>query len=511
MALLGISIPTASARLLADLDVPGERTGVHEMHITILLFEDNFPIAEIAKSLEAAYDIIKKTEPFTVKIKKIISFEPKEGKPHPVVALVESDELHDLCQKLRRKFNKEDIEFDKTFKKYNPHITLSYADKEIKPFKIDPVEISVQELVLLGGNHGDSRIFITFPLKSPEKHGMLLRKCELLEKFAAHWTIETDFIKSRDSFYAMEHPDLLDAVLEFFRRWKNLLELRPTEVRALGNKVLNNLKWDGWDVGAKFSAWLKQLETINPSFSQTVKDNVIREATEPLNVTDVIELEQLFTPEQMKGLLEKLIQRLTNGTEKEVERGLDDLAVLANYSTKLPHNLLMRLLRQFDPNRFAKQYGLDRGWDASFHSVDTWKARTDEFLQKPKYDTSDIIWFIEKFNDLVRYQDFLNIIGRSTDPAKRLLQSVLWATGERKDPDTLFILDPNMEFITIDANGNQSKPTFTPETMIGRALQQSGVGEGASPFETLMHDYKIIPYPKTFNHATDIMEWAREQ
>jgi 2'-5' RNA ligase len=184
MAFLGIRIPISAARLLSDLDVPGERIGMHEMHITILLFEDELPIATIAESLEAAYNITSKTEPFTVKIKKISCFPPKEGKPHPIIAIVESKELHELGKKLRRKFNKEEIEFNKTFKEYNPHITLAYADEAIKTFKIDPVEMVVQELVLFGGDHGDSRIFITFPLKSPGKHAALLGKCEVFEKWA---------------------------------------------------------------------------------------------------------------------------------------------------------------------------------------------------------------------------------------------------------------------------------------------------------------------------------------
>lgn len=186
MAFLGIKIPLGAARLLSEVEVPGKRTGMHEMHITILMFEDNWPISEIASALETAYDVISKIEPFTVKTKKISCFPPKEGKPHPIIALVESKKLHELNKKLRKKFNKDKIDFDKTFKDYNPHITLSYADKEIKDIKIDPVEITVHELVLFGGDHSDQRIFITFPLKGPgqKKHGMLLQKCEMFEKWA---------------------------------------------------------------------------------------------------------------------------------------------------------------------------------------------------------------------------------------------------------------------------------------------------------------------------------------
>lgn len=200
MAFLGIKIPVETARLLADVDLPGKKVGVHEMHITILLFEDNWPISEISKALETAYDVVSKIKPFRVKTKKISCFPAKEGRPYPIIALMESDELQDLAKKLKRHFNKDDIDFDKTFKDYKPHITLAYHEKEIKDCKIEPVEFTVHEIVLFGGDHGDSRIFITFPLKSPEKkskHSVLLQKAEIFYKLAQNPNIQ-HFTQSRE-------------------------------------------------------------------------------------------------------------------------------------------------------------------------------------------------------------------------------------------------------------------------------------------------------------------------
>lgn len=186
MAFLGIKIPAETGRLLKDIEVPGEKTGIHEMHITILLLEDNLPISEIAKSLEAAYDIISKTKPFKAKIDKIACFPKHENHPYPIIAHVKSDELNELQKKLKRKFNKEDIDFNKKFKKYQPHITLSYADKEIEEFKIEQVEFMIQEIMLFGGDHSDSPVFITFPLKGPKKHkhSFLLQKIDMFHKMA---------------------------------------------------------------------------------------------------------------------------------------------------------------------------------------------------------------------------------------------------------------------------------------------------------------------------------------
>jgi len=185
MAFLGIRIPHETGRLLTGLDVPGEATAVSEMHITMLLFEDNWPISELAKSLEIIYDVVSKMKPFRCTFDKV-SYFPKYGDKCAIIAPVKSDELHELRDKLAKAFDKEDIDFSKRFKDFKPHITLAYNDEEIDEFKIDKVEFQVQELVLWGGDHGDDRIFVTFPLKSPErhKHSFLMQKVDVFYKLA---------------------------------------------------------------------------------------------------------------------------------------------------------------------------------------------------------------------------------------------------------------------------------------------------------------------------------------
>lgn len=186
MAFLGIRIPTETGRLLRNIEVPGEKESSSEYHITLLHFEENWPIGEIAKALEATYDVVSEIKPFLVEVSKVGCFPKRENNPAAIIAKVTSDNLHDLRGKLAKKFDKEKIEFSKTFKDFNPHITLAYADKEIDEFKIDPLEFSIQELVLWGGDHGDDRIFITFPLKGPErqKNALLQQKIDLFYKIS---------------------------------------------------------------------------------------------------------------------------------------------------------------------------------------------------------------------------------------------------------------------------------------------------------------------------------------
>jgi 2'-5' RNA ligase len=169
------------------LDVPGEKETPSDYHITILHFQKDLPIAIIAKALETAYDVISECEPFKVVSSKISSFPRREDNPIPIILPIESEELQELYKKLAKAFDKDKIEFSKTFKEYNPHITLAYSEEDHEDCKIDPaIEFVVNEVILFGGNDGDSRVFVTFPLKSPErtKHSSLIAKIELFNKLA---------------------------------------------------------------------------------------------------------------------------------------------------------------------------------------------------------------------------------------------------------------------------------------------------------------------------------------
>ena len=186
MAFLGIRIPHETGRLLSGLDVPGNKEGASEYHITLLCFEENWPISEISKALEATYKIVSEIKPFSITVTEVTCFPKREDKPVAIIAKIESEELHNIRKKLAKEFDKQGIDFSKIHKDFKPHITLSYADEEIDSFDIDPVECIIHEIVLWGGDMGDNRIFITFPLKGPEKqkNSLLLQKADLFYKMA---------------------------------------------------------------------------------------------------------------------------------------------------------------------------------------------------------------------------------------------------------------------------------------------------------------------------------------
>lgn len=186
MAFLGVRIEPTIARLFRDIEVPGEKVAESEYHITILMFEKEWPISEVADAMEAAFEVASKQEPFHCKIDEVTCFPKREDNPCPIIAKVKSKELQDLNKNLKKKFDKDKVKYDKTFKDYKPHVTLAYADEEIKTLKIEPVEFFINEIVLWGGDNGDDRVFVTFPLKNSEKkkHSYLLQKADVFQKLA---------------------------------------------------------------------------------------------------------------------------------------------------------------------------------------------------------------------------------------------------------------------------------------------------------------------------------------
>lgn len=185
MAFLGVRIPTEIGKMLKEIEVPGVTESSSEYHITILCFDDNWPITEVSKALEATYEVVNKEKPFTVTINCVDSFPKFKDNPLPIIARVESKDIHMLSDKLKEKFDEEGIDYKKNFKTFNPHVTLAY-DKELDTFDkfdIDPIVFSVQNIVLWGGDYEDNRLFVNFQLKS-EKRADLMSKIESFYKTA---------------------------------------------------------------------------------------------------------------------------------------------------------------------------------------------------------------------------------------------------------------------------------------------------------------------------------------
>jgi 2'-5' RNA ligase len=187
MAFIGVKIPADITRLFRNLDIPGDKVPENEEHVTILCFEENWPIKDVAKAMETAFEVLKNVEPFQIKVSKVTCF-PKHGdSPVAIIAKVDSKALHEVNDELKSAFDKKKIDYMKNFKEYKPHITLAYGEDEIKNIEITPISFTVTEVTLWAGDNGDDRLFITIPLKgaSSTKHSFLVNKADLFHKLSS--------------------------------------------------------------------------------------------------------------------------------------------------------------------------------------------------------------------------------------------------------------------------------------------------------------------------------------
>ena len=190
MALLGIKIPASLAKTLKTVDVPGKKEDTSDLHISILVFENEMAVSDISKSVEAVCEAIKNTEPFKIKLAKVSCFPKREDNPVPIIMPIESEDLQKLHKKIKKAFKKHKIEFMSTFKDYKPHVTLSYNENEVNDFKVEPEEFLVDNIVLWSGDMGlnEKDIFITFPLeKKTKKTSSVIHKVDFFHKMASRY------------------------------------------------------------------------------------------------------------------------------------------------------------------------------------------------------------------------------------------------------------------------------------------------------------------------------------
>jgi 2'-5' RNA ligase len=168
MSFIGVRINHEAARLFHEIDVPGVRYDSAQLHITLLYLGHNTPIDTLAAAMVATYSVAQTTFPFWAKSTSVASFPVEVNSPHPIIANIQSPKILQLHKNLKKSLNKAGVEYSKKFKLYRPHITLAFNEAGIKKTKIEPIEWSVQEIVLWGGNNGDNRVFTTFPLEIRE-------------------------------------------------------------------------------------------------------------------------------------------------------------------------------------------------------------------------------------------------------------------------------------------------------------------------------------------------------
>ncbi len=165
MAFLGLQAPPSVAEVLRKVRVPGRREDSSYYHVTMFCLGESVPISQLTGVTEAAYEVLSKVRPFSVKVQSVRSF-PKGSSGYPIICPVVSEPLKKLRENLCEEFDKRGVEYDKKFPVYRPHLTLAYSDEALEEKGISPVEWKVEEVVLWGGDSGADRLVVTFPFRS---------------------------------------------------------------------------------------------------------------------------------------------------------------------------------------------------------------------------------------------------------------------------------------------------------------------------------------------------------
>lgn len=164
MSMIGLKVGLECARLLGSIDVPGKKTPLDEMHVTIVYLGDETPIGTITKIISSTYRVTQKRTPFTMKIGKVTCFPNKGPEGYPIIAKVMSPELHDFHTDITNSLDKAKIDYSKLYPEYKPHVTLAYSDEPIGSIILEnPIEFAAHEATLWAGDHGSDRLSATFP------------------------------------------------------------------------------------------------------------------------------------------------------------------------------------------------------------------------------------------------------------------------------------------------------------------------------------------------------------
>jgi 2'-5' RNA ligase len=162
MALIGFAVPSATARILSEIDVPGTKEPVTNQHITVLHLPGDPSIEELADAMEAAYSVASKIRPFTARVSRVTQF-PEGEDGYPVICPVESPELQDVWEALKEACDAKGVEYSKKFPVFKPHVTLAYSEEPMEDREILPIEWGAHELVVWGGDRGDRRLVVNLP------------------------------------------------------------------------------------------------------------------------------------------------------------------------------------------------------------------------------------------------------------------------------------------------------------------------------------------------------------
>lgn len=165
MALLCLKLPQDTARLLSEIKVPGRKVPMDEKHVTLLYLGKDLDIEAVLLAIQTTYQVVASWAPFLMTTRWVTTFDKQPEKTeYPVIARVESEDLHELQAALKDAFEEEGVPHSDKWPDYKPHVTLSYSKSQPEDFTIPPVQWACTEITLWGGDEGDNSLSCRFPL-----------------------------------------------------------------------------------------------------------------------------------------------------------------------------------------------------------------------------------------------------------------------------------------------------------------------------------------------------------
>ena len=173
MAFLGLKVPDPTARILSEIDFSqfGEKVDASEMHVTICYLGKGIDIARVAQMIAPIFDVIQSTKPFVVSTSRVSTFPPNKDDGVPIIARVDSNDLHALKASLTKTLLAQVPDFpSEKWPEFKPHVTLGYSsDSDVNSSNVIDIQIptiswGAHEVVLWGGDKGDNKLIVTFPL-----------------------------------------------------------------------------------------------------------------------------------------------------------------------------------------------------------------------------------------------------------------------------------------------------------------------------------------------------------
>lgn len=169
MALLCLKLPSETSRLLTEIDVPGEKTPVSDLHVSILYLGKELDIEAVLLAIQVTHQVVASWAPFLLTTRWVSTFSPNDEGKTPIIARIESQDLHELQEALRDAFDEEGVPYSKKWPEYKPHVTLSYAPEPIEDMIIQPVQWGCTDLCLWAGDEGENDMTCRFPLSIASK------------------------------------------------------------------------------------------------------------------------------------------------------------------------------------------------------------------------------------------------------------------------------------------------------------------------------------------------------